>query len=466
MRALLLALAVLALAGGAAAQPAPLVVFESGPRAERINVVVVAEGYRVGDLGAFRAEAERLVEAVFAVEPYGRYRAFFNAYAVPVASAEAGADRPAQGVERDTYLDATFGCGGVHRALCLGGDGERRLGRLLRDAVPEYDVALVLVNDAEYGGSGGRVAVVSAHAAAVELAVHELGHTLAGLSDEYGGTAAGFASRNTATHAHDVPWSAWVDGATPLPTPDTDAHGHVVGAFEGAAYADRGAFRPERHCRMRALGHGFCAVCTEHHIGALYDRVSPVADAWPAEHDVVADGPRLAFRVDALVPDGQARVEWTVDGVLVASGQPTLDLDAADLPPGTSRVEVRVTDATGDVRDPDLVPLLTDTRAWTVTRPVATAAEGGAERSTRLGHVAPNPVRGAARLAYQTGRGGAVRLAVYDALGREVAVLVDGVRPAGLHEAAWDARGLAPGVYVVRLEAPGAAASRLVTVAR
>lgn len=469
MRALVLALAVgaalAASAGGAAAQPAPLVLFENGPRDARVNVVVVAEGYREGDLDAFRAAAADLVEAVFAVAPYRRYRAFFNAYAVPTVSAEAGADRPAQGVDRDTHLGATFGCGGVHRALCLGGDGERRLGRVLRDAVPEYDVALVLVNDAEYGGSGGRVAVVSAHAAAAELAVHELGHTLAGLSDEYGGAGHGFHSHNTATHAHDVPWAAWLDAATPLPTPDTDAHGHVVGAFEGAAYADRGAFRPERHCRMRALGHAFCAVCTEHHVVALYDRVSPLGDAWPAETEVTAGGAALAFRVAPLVPDGQARVEWTVDGVAVGSG-PALRLDPTDLPPGTSRVEVRVTDVTDAVRDPDLVALLTDTRAWTVTRPVATAAEGGAGGATRLGPAAPNPVRGAARLPYRLGQGGAVRLAVYDALGREVAVLVDGVRAAGLHEAAWDAGGLAPGAYVVRLATADAAAARVVTVAR
>ena len=464
MRSLVLVLTA-ALAGGAAAQPAPLVVFENGPRAERVNVVVVAEGYREADQEAFGAEAARLVEAVFAVEPYRRYRAFFNAYAVPTVSAEAGADRPAQGVDRDTRLGATFGCGGVHRALCLSADGERRLDRLLRDAVPEVDVALVLVNDAEYGGSGGRVAVVSAHVEAAELAVHELGHTLAGLSDEYGGSAAGFASRNTATHVHDVPWGPWLDGATPLPTPDTDAHGHVVGAFEGAAYADRGAFRPERHCRMRALGHAFCAVCAEHHVGAIYGLVSPIGDAWPAETEVTAGGTALAFGVTPLVPDGQARVEWTVDGVPVGAGL-VLRLDAADLPAGTARVEVRVTDATDAVRDPDLVPLLTDTRAWTVTRPVATAAEGGAGGATRLGLPTPNPVRGAARLPYRLGRGGAVRLAVHDALGREVAVLADGVQPAGLHEASWDAGGLAPGAYVVRLETPDAAAARLVTVAR
>ena len=34
-----------------------------------------------------------------------------------------------------------------------------------------------------------------------------------------------------------------------------------MGLFEGAHYYHCGAFRPEFHCRMRALGNPFCAVC-------------------------------------------------------------------------------------------------------------------------------------------------------------------------------------------------------------
>ena len=43
-----------------------------------------------------------------------------------------------------------------------------------------------------------------------------------------------------------------------------------------------------------------------------------------------------------------------------------------------------------------------------------------------------------------------------DVLGRTVAVLLDGERPAGRHEATLDARALAAGVYVVRVTADGA----------
>ena len=58
---------------------------------------------------------------------------------------------------------------------------------------------------------------------------------------------------------------------------------------------------------------------------------------------------------------------------------------------------------------------------------------------------------------------GRVRIAVSDVLGREVAVLTDGERPAGPLEARLNAGRLAPGVYVVQLEA-GTAARRLTVV--
>lgn len=44
-------------------------------------------------------------------------------------------------------------------------------------------------------------------------------------------------------------------------------------------------------------------------------------------------------------------------------------------------------------------------------------------------------------------------LKIYDALGNEVAVLVDGFRPAGRYEATFDAGNLASGIYIYRLQA-------------
>ena len=61
---------------------------------------------------------------------------------------------------------------------------------------------------------------------------------------------------------------------------------------------------------------------------------------------------------------------------------------------------------------------------------------------------------------------GHVKLAVYDLLGREVAVLVDGYQTPGEHRVTFDARMLASGVYFYRLEAGGSVQTRKMTLLR
>ena len=65
----------------------------------------------------------------------------------------------------------------------------------------------------------------------------------------------------------------------------------------------------------------------------------------------------------------------------------------------------------------------------------------------------PNPFNPTTSIGYELAAPGAVRLAVYDLLGREVALLVDAPRAAGRHRVQFDAAGLATGTYVYRLSA-------------
>ena len=75
----------------------------------------------------------------------------------------------------------------------------------------------------------------------------------------------------------------------------------------------------------------------------------------------------------------------------------------------------------------------------------------------------PNPSRGRATVAFALGRPEAVRVAVYDGLGRAVLARALGALGAGRHEAALDLSGLAPGLYVIRVTAGnGSGAVRLV----
>jgi len=79
---------------------------------------------------------------------------------------------------------------------------------------------------------------------------------------------------------------------------------------------------------------------------------------------------------------------------------------------------------------------------------------------------APNPVRGSARLAFDLPTPARVRLAVVDALGREVVAVFDGEREAGRHTASVSVDGFAPGLYVVRLAAGDELATRRLIVVR
>jgi hypothetical protein len=67
----------------------------------------------------------------------------------------------------------------------------------------------------------------------------------------------------------------------------------------------------------------------------------------------------------------------------------------------------------------------------------------------------PNPFNPSTLIRYELPSSGPVRLALYDALGREVMLLASGDQPAGSHEIALHAAGLASGTYYCRLTAGG-----------
>ena len=81
------------------------------------------------------------------------------------------------------------------------------------------------------------------------------------------------------------------------------------------------------------------------------------------------------------------------------------------------------------------------------------AGEDGTPVSFGLAQNYPNPFNPTTNIRFQVPEAADVRLAVYDRLGREVAVILDGRMDAGSHEARFDATGLASGVYLYKLQA-------------
>jgi chitinase len=72
----------------------------------------------------------------------------------------------------------------------------------------------------------------------------------------------------------------------------------------------------------------------------------------------------------------------------------------------------------------------------------------------------PNPFNPTTAISCQLLARSFVNLRIYDVLGREVAVLVDGELGSGNHRVVWDASGFSSGVYFYRLQAGGAIATK------
>ncbi len=96
---------------------------------------------------------------------------------------------------------------------------------------------------------------------------------------------------------------------------------------------------------------------------------------------------------------------------------------------------------------------------------VAGEAEAPVTPALALG-VAPNPATGTVSLRVTLPEAARAGATVLDALGRAVATLDLGVRPAGVSAVPLDVRGLAPGVYTVRLVAGNAVATARLSVVR
>ena len=78
----------------------------------------------------------------------------------------------------------------------------------------------------------------------------------------------------------------------------------------------------------------------------------------------------------------------------------------------------------------------------------------------------PNPVSDAVTFRLELSKAARIRLAVYDALGREVAVVASGYAPAGASEVRWKPGNLPAGVYLYRLTTGSDTFVSLITLVR
>jgi hypothetical protein len=293
-------------------------VFENGPPNDKVDILILGEGYTEAELPKFHADVARLTGKLFATEPFKSRKSDFNVRAIDLPAAVSGVNRPHVGRFRRTAVSASYYVFESERYM-LAEDN-----RALRDVLSQapYEFIEILANEKQYGGGGiynfqATASVDTAYAAYVF--VHEFGHHFAGLADEYYMSPAVTTEfpadqpepwQPNITALRDprtLKWRELVVSGTPLPTPwdkeawevkarafltkrlalierkapeaefdalfreqqaeDTPllagmAYSGQVGAFEGAAYQGKGLYRPQTDCIMYTRDEvGFCKVC-------------------------------------------------------------------------------------------------------------------------------------------------------------------------------------------------------------
>jgi hypothetical protein len=298
--------------------PGPLIEIEKhGPSAQKVDFLILGDGYTAAERGKFEKDARRLTEILFSFSPFKERRSDFNVWALCPSSEESGVSRPSTGIHRRSRVGATYDAFGSERYMLT---FENRSFRDVASFAP-YEFVEVLANSRTYGG-GGIFNLYSAVAAdslwAPYVFVHEFGHHFAALADEYytSEVAYGPAAARIEPWEPNVTalldpaslkWKDLVAPGTPVPTPwpkerfeamsrdfqarrrkiraekgpeeqmdalfqeekveetkllGSDPYAGRVGAFEGAMYEAKGYFRPQIDCVMFTRNDvGFCAVC-------------------------------------------------------------------------------------------------------------------------------------------------------------------------------------------------------------
>jgi len=352
---------------------------------QRVNIVIVPDGYRYADKALMESHAAALAAAFRAKTPFAEHDRFFNYVLVYAYSDASGTDQCDCGLILNTAMGTRFPFGNgicghsANRCLFYGSpscdsDGLINIAAAELRA-PAQDKTVVMVNTTRYGGCAGSRAVYSADSfSATDVATHELGHTFNGLADEYDGTVACGTSAgelNTSRNGSTGAWPEWIADLGP--------------PWEGAQYYNQCIYRPTASCHMRSLGPPFCPVCAQRlSLGVFaHSRVNPtapIAGSSPASPITVPVGQSTRFEVETrLAQPSTNAFTWTVSGptdpmpVVVLTGQPVLDyVFPAD---GEYRVDCEVIANTNFIK-PARYGVNRDVASWTVTA-TCTGSAGG-----------------------------------------------------------------------------------------
>lgn len=415
----------------------------NGPAANRINFVVLGDGFTAGQMPGFTAQAAKLTAYLFNTSPFREYRAYFNVFALRTPSRVPGAaEAPESPV--DNYFGSTFGYGGIDRLLVP--VQSHRITEVLATYLPGYHHALMLVNTTRYGGSGGDIATASLHPAAFEILTHELGHSFADLADEYWAGPAYAAEKPNMTRQRVpqyVKWKNWLNDLG-------------VGIYPHGA--DPSWYRPHEVCKMQTLGEPYCPVCREAIVHKIQYLTFPLDGYAPDAIRLPAD--TVLFRVTPVTPDPNTlRITWLVDDRPVAVNREAVGVPSAALA-GAAKVRCVVYDSTGMDRR---TTLLLHGVTWEVAGSRAGPEKTLHDRTqlARLSHVRerplvltffPNPFTDRVQVGYKLFETTPVELALYGAGGQLIRRTYFARQQPGAYEHTFELRDQAAGLYVLRVK--------------
>ncbi|MBL8861650.1 MAG: hypothetical protein JNK02_06520 [Planctomycetes bacterium] len=262
-------------------------VVQNGPSANRVDVVLMGDGYELEHLKGWTKLAAD-IPPLFERQPtFREYWRYLNFLRCDLLSADGGVD--GFGREYDTALNASTGNTFAGHVVI-----DRARVQAMFAELPEHDgLAICFVKNGVLGTGGGGIATIGGRE--YTTTVHEWGHAFGRLGDEYdseqsahqGATGRAPNVSDTGDPAQ-VPWAHWLEAKHPS-----------VGVYEGAAARRKGAWKPTTSgCTMQS-GERFCVVCQEALVLRIYAFVDPI-DATTPEPQPHRSAPPLQVGPEGL----------------------------------------------------------------------------------------------------------------------------------------------------------------------
>jgi len=424
-------------------------IMKSGPIDKRINIVIISDGFTTSEISQFVTKATALSSYLFNQAPYNRYKKYFNVFAIECPSPQSGVSHPGTATDVtepiipvasvQTNFNTTFDNNFTHRAIVS--NNSSAIYAVLASNFPAYDQIVILANSPEYGGTGGPYAVMSINSSAPETLVHELGHSFAGLADEYW-AGLFFATEKpnmTAwTYTNTVKWAPWVGTSS-------------VGIYPYDTLAPASNwFRPHQNCKMRFLGVPYCPVCQQTVIERIHTLSNPIDGYFPDTTGIITPSfSDQVFKAKLVKPNPNTlKTTWELNSNKVGGNVDSVLINNNSLAEGNNSVLLTVIDTTKYTRDTNHVHLHTYSILWNINYSSVGIKEIKAKMELS---VFPNPASDVVNVNYTLMEESLITISITDMSGKRVLSEKTVRASAGEYRRELDVSKLDEGNYILEL---------------